>query len=157
MDITERFGLPPEFVAAVVEAEDTYDEDLINVLYDVSADYAILLRQVGEINQVSNTDSFAHLSMSSSSAVIMYLGGCVQSELATFLLSGYHEYFGIEQLILQPWFQTSLKELGLGYGSAPGLGNIHAGTAKEADEYFALYYSKENLLPIYAGSDMEQK
>jgi RHS repeat-associated protein len=54
------------------------------------------------------------------------------------VLEGYHEYFG-----LAPWLET----LGIGYGFAPGIANMHAGAAVRTEEYINSTYPGQDLMP----------
>ena len=54
------------------------------------------------------------------------------------LLEGFHEYFG-----LAPW----LEQYGYGYGSAPGIANMHAGVAVRVEEYINSTYPGQDLMP----------
>jgi len=54
------------------------------------------------------------------------------------LLEGFHEYFG-----LAPW----LENKGIGYGSAPGIANMHAGAAVRTEEYINSIYPDQGLMP----------
>lgn len=53
-------------------------------------------------------------------------------------LDAYHEYFGLA---------PSLEPKGIGYGPAPGLGNVHAGPAETIEDYFARCPMTRDLLP----------
>jgi hypothetical protein len=54
------------------------------------------------------------------------------------LLEGFHEYFG-----LAPW----LEPMGIGYGFAPGIANMHAGAAVRTEAYFQENYPGQAFLP----------
>lgn len=53
-------------------------------------------------------------------------------------LEGFHEYFGLAPL---------LENKGIGYGSAPGIANMHAGVAVRTEEYINNTYPGQNLMP----------
>ncbi len=64
----------------------------------------------------------------------------------TLILSAAHDYLGVAN-----W--ESWKH---GRGISAGLGNVHAGTARDAEKYFAYYYPGQNLLPKYIGTFDQQ-
>jgi len=54
-------------------------------------------------------------------------------------LEGFHEYFGLAPLLEKPF--------GIGYGSAPGIANMHAGPAVRTEEYINSIYPGQGLMP----------
>lgn len=61
-------------------------------------------------------------------------------------LEGFHEYFGLAPL---------LEPRGIGYGSAPGIANMHAGVAVRVEDYINQNYPGQGLLPDL-GSDNQR-
>ncbi len=121
-----RFGLPPEFLASVLAAEIVFDTDFINTIYDASTDVVGTLTIAGYHTP--------------------FLGGLI-GDACSLVLSGFHEYLGAA-----PY----LEGLGFGYGSAPGIGNIHAGVARRTEDYFNAQYAGQGYLPNYSGGWNQQ-
>jgi RHS repeat-associated protein len=116
-----RFGLPPEFLAAVIAAEVRYDTDWINSIYDVWTTLSDWLHP---------DDHW--------STLCLYKGTLIP--LTGLNLDLWHHYYGFD-FYLNP-------EHGFGEGPAPGIGNIHAGPARDTELYFAESYPDEDWLPV---------
>jgi RHS repeat-associated protein len=124
-----RFGLPPEFVAAVIAAEVEYDTNLINHFTNVW----------------TTALDWAHADHPGISFLFSpFIAPCI-SGYAQIHLEEWHYYYGGAFVYLNP-------EHGFGEGPAPGIGNIHAGVATDTEQYFAENYPDEDLLPIAASS-----
>jgi len=70
--------------------------------------------------------------------IFFIMNKSIEYDLCYKVLEGFHEYFG-----LAPW----LENKGIGYGSAPGIANMHAGVAVRVEEYINSTYPGQGLMP----------